>query len=234
MKIEIWSDVICPWCGIGQARLDAALAAFGHPGEVEVVHRSFQLDPSFPVGKVVPVKEMLRAKYGMGTDQLHATMARVEATAASDGLVPYRVGENSVGNTQLVHVFLAFAAEKGLAHAAWKRAYVSYFGEGRSIFDADSLVALGVDLGLAEEDVRAALASPALHAKVANDGKEARALGCTGVPFVVIDRKYGISGAQPVATFRGALEKAWSERPAPLVVEGGDDASCGPDGCKVP
>ncbi len=231
MKVEIWSDVICPWCGIGQARLDAAMAAFGHAGEVEVVHRSFQLDPSFPPGKVVPVKEMLRTKYGMGTDQLQATMARVEATAATDGLVPYRVGENNVGNTQLVHVLLAFAAEKGLEDAAWKRVYRAYFGEGRSLFDTESLVALGADLGLVEGDVRAALASPALHAKVANDGKEARALGCTGVPFVVIDRKFGVSGAQPVATFRAALERAWSERPAPLVVEGSDDVTCGPDGC---
>lgn len=230
MKIEIWSDVICPFCGIGQHRLDAALADFEHREDVEVVHRSFQLDPSFPPGTTRPTGEMLRAKYGMSQAQLEANTGRIEAMAAADGLSPYKVGDNLVGNTRLAHELLALAAERGLEDAAWKRLYRAYFGEGRSIFDLESLVPLGVEVGLQEDEIREALTSGRYTDKVEADGREARALGATGVPFVVIDRRLGMSGAQPLEVFRGALAKAWSERPQPVLVEGED--VCGPDGCR--
>lgn len=233
MKIEIWSDVICPFCGIGQHRLDAALADFPHRDQVQVVHRSFQLDPSYPAGAPRPAKEMLRTKYRMSDAEVRANTARIEAMAAADGLSPYKVGDNLVGNTRMAHELLAFAAERGLEDAAWKRLYRAYFGEGRSIFDLDALVALGVEIGLDAGEAREALTSGRYAAKVEADGREARALGATGVPFVVIDRRNGVAGAQPLEAFRSALARAWRENPTPLVVERGEGV-CGPDGCAVP
>lgn len=232
MKVEIWSDVICPFCGIGNHRLDAAIADFAHAADVEVVHRSFQLDPSFPVGKTSPVREMLRAKYGMGEAQLQANWDRIEAQASADGLTPYKL-DNLTGNTRMAHELLAFAGEKGLAAKAWKRLYRAYFGEGKSIFDVDSLVALGVEIGLEADELRDALASGRYAAKVVADGEAARKLGARGVPFVVIDGRVGVAGAQPLDVFRSALERAWSENPTPLPAVAGAD-TCGDDGCAVP
>ena len=216
MRIEIWSDIICPWCGLGQHRLDAALADFPHKGDVEVVHRSFQLDPSFPVGTTVAAREMLAKKYGMNEAQHRATTGRIEALAAADGLAPYRVESAVVGNTRQAHELLALAADRGMEDAAWKALYRAYFGEGRSVFDVDSLVAIGVEVGLVEADIREALASGRYRAKVEADGREARQLGSTGVPFVVIDRRVGIAGAQATEVFRGVIEKAWNDNPTPL------------------
>lgn len=210
MNIEIWSDVICPWCGLGQHRLDAALAAFSGQANVTVVHRSFQLDPSFPPGSVVPVRDMLRTKYRLNDAQVAEATGRIEALAAAEGLTPYNVGNNRVGNTRRAHELLAFAAERGLEAAAWTRIYRAYFGEGRSIFDVDSLVALATEIGLSEPEVRAALGSGRYVAKVEADSQAAKELGCTGVPFIVIDRRFRIAGAQPTAVFRTTLERAAS------------------------
>ncbi len=232
VKVEIWSDVICPWCGLGQHRLERGIAAFEHRDEVEVVHRSFQLDPTFPETPR-PVKEVLRRKYGLGDAQLGAMTAQIESLAASEGLAPYSVGENLVGNTGLAHELLAMASDRGLEDAAWKRLYRAYFGERRSIFELDELVALGEELGLDPSEVRAALHEGWFRAKVSADDREARALGATGVPFVVVDRRYAVAGAQSAETFRSVLEKVWSESAGPA--EGATEGpSCGPDGCVVP
>ncbi|GDX79615.1 protein disulfide-isomerase [Deltaproteobacteria bacterium] len=212
MRIEIWSDVICPWCGLGQHRLDAALAAFADRGEVEVVHRSFELDPSFPAGKVISAPELLRTKYRLDDAQIAAATGRIEALAASDGLTPYNVGNNVVGNTRLAHELLAMAADHGMEAEAWKRLYRAYFGEGRSIFDVDSLAALGQELGLGRDAVREALSTGRYTATVRADGAAAKALGCTGVPFVVIDGKFRIAGAQATGVFRSTIERAWASR----------------------
>jgi predicted DsbA family dithiol-disulfide isomerase len=234
MKIEIWSDVICPWCGLGQHRLDQALASFEHREDVEVVHRSFQLDPRFE-GPALPVRDMLAKKYGMGEAQLEATFERIESLAASEGLSPYVVGENEVGNTRLAHELLALASECGLEDAAWKRLYRAYFGERRSIFDLDALVAIGEELGLDGAEVRAALTDGRFRRRVEADGDEARQLGASGVPFVVIDRHYAVAGAQPADTFRQAIERAWADNPTPRLIATGDgEGLCGPDGCAIP
>lgn len=231
MKVEIWSDLICPWCGLGQHRLDRALAAFEHAEHVEVVHRSFQLDPGAPQ-EPEPVARML-AKKGMPPAQVSAMTRRVEALAAADGLSPYIVGDNIVGNTRLAHELLAMASERGLEAAAWERLYRAYFGEQRSIFDVESLVTLAGEIGLDPEEARAALTDGRYRARVEADGAEARALGCNGVPFVVLDRRYAVSGAQAVDVFLNALRQAWGDRPVPIV-QGDGGVACGPDGCALP
>ena len=207
MKIEIWADVICPWCGLGQHRLELALAAFAHRDEVELVHRSFQLDPRAPATPQT-VREMLRAK-GMSDAQMTATWARIEAMAASEGLTPYLL-DNVVANTRPVHELLALASARGHEDAAWKRVYRAYFGERRSIFDVDALVALGGELGLDADEVRAALADGRYRAQVDGDAREAHELGATGVPFVLIERRLAIAGAQPLTTFAQALERGYA------------------------
>ena len=232
MKIEIWSDLVCPWCGLGQHRLDQAVAAFEHNKDVEVVHRSFQLDPNFS-SSPRPVKAFLAEKRGMNEAQMKATFGRIEAMAVSEGLSPYTVGDNLIGNTRLAHELLALAAQKGLEDKAWKRLYKAYFGEKRSIFDVDTLVALGVEIGLDPVEMKAALSEGRFRAKVEADGQEARALGSSGVPFVVVDRKYVVSGAQSVETFLQVLQRAWKENPKPISLANGEGL-CGDDGCDVP
>jgi predicted DsbA family dithiol-disulfide isomerase len=230
MKIEIWSDVICPWCGIGQHRLDQAIAGFEHREHVQLVHRSFELDPRSPPG-VRPVREMLAKKYGISGVHVQAMFDRVESIAAEDGLSPYVVGDNVVGNTRLAHELLAMASERGLEDAAWKRVYRAYFGERRPIFDIDSLASIGQQIGLDPDEVRAALSEGRYRERVEADAREARELGASGVPFVVVDRRYVVSGAQPVETFRHVLDRAWRDGPKPAVERG---AACGPEACEAP
>jgi len=231
VKVEIWSDVICPWCGIGQNRLDLALAAFEHRDDVEVVHRSFQLDENAPMTPR-SAREVIAKKYGVSEAQMTAMAERIESVAAADGLGPYHVADNLTGNTRQAHELLALAADRGFEDAAWKRLYHAHFGEKRSIFDRDALVALGVEIGLDPVEVRAVLNDGRYKDRVEADGQQARAFGSTGVPFVVIDRRYAVAGAQPVEVFREALEQAWPERPQ-LVQAAESDALCGPDGCAV-
>lgn len=207
MRVEIWSDLICPWCGIGQHRLDEALRRFGR-SDVEVVHRSFQLDPGAPEGEARPVREMLAKKYGASEKQISAMTGRVEQLAKADGLQPYVVGDNVVGNTSLAHELAAFAAEHGKAREAWRLLYATYFGAAQSIFDADALAALAPRLGLDAELARAALVDRRYRQKVEADAREAQAMGSSGVPFIVIDRRFAIEGAQPVEVMVQALEAA--------------------------
>jgi predicted DsbA family dithiol-disulfide isomerase len=216
MKIEVWTDIICPWCGLGLHRLDAALAKFPQRDEVEVVHRSFQLNPSAPVGVVTPVSQMLAERFGMDPAspqmaQFQERQRNIESMAESEGLHPYNVLDNATGNTQQAHELLAFASSRGLHHEAWDRMYRAYFGERRSVFDRESLLVTAEELGLDRAEANAALDSGAFAGQVRDDAFEAQQLGATGVPFFVIDRRYGISGAQSSDVLLGALQQAWDE-----------------------
>lgn len=233
LKVEVWSDLICPWCGLGDHRLDAALERFAHRDDVEVVHKSFQLDPSAPPGETRPVREYL-AKKGMPAAQLEASQDALERMAADEGLKPYIVRDNVVGSTRLAHELLAYAASKGKGDEAWRRLFRAYFGEKRSIFDLPSLLDLADELGLDRDDARAALESHRHAPEVDRDLLEARALGIQGVPFFVVDRRYGVSGAQPADTLLEVLETAYEERRPQLTMVNGDGEVCGPDGCEVP
>ena len=204
MKVEIWADIICPWCGLGAHRLGLAIAALGR--DVTLVHRSFELDRRAPA-EPRPVRAMLRAR-GYDEHGMTATWARIEAMAAREGLAPY-ILDNIVANTRQTHEVLALAAERGLADAAWTRMYRAYFGERLSVFGVDALVERGVEIGLDPDEVRAALGDGRYRARVEADQREAQALGASGVPFVVIDRRIAVAGAQPLDTFRQALERAY-------------------------
>ena len=214
MQVEVWADVICPWCGLGTHRLEAALERFPHRDEVEVTYRSFQLDPGAPSGPGEPVRAMLRKK-GLDDGQIDAMTRRVEGLAHSEGLHPYHVLDNQVGSTALAHQLLAYAADQGKQAEAWRRLFTAYFGEARPIFSVDDLVSLAGEIGLDPAGAREALQSRRYAARVADERQEAAELGATGVPFFVIDRRYGVAGAQPADTLLAALQRAWDERLVP-------------------
>ncbi|WP_030691620.1 DsbA family oxidoreductase [Streptomyces globisporus] len=233
MRVEIWSDIACPWCYIGKARFEKGLAAFAHRDDVEVVHRSFELDPNRAKGDTGPVLEMLAKKYGRTLEEARAMEAHVASNAHSEGLA-YLTDGRDHGNTFDIHRLLHLAKERGRQSELLDLAYRANFAEERSVFDAGTLVALGVEAGLDEAEVRAVLADESAYAEaVREDEREAAELGATGVPFFVLDRRYGVSGGQPAEVFTQALEQAWQGRVLQPV--GADAEVCGPDGaCEVP
>ncbi|WP_432132054.1 DsbA family oxidoreductase [Streptomyces tendae] len=235
MRVEIWSDIACPWCYVGKARFEKALAAFPHRDGVEVVHRSFELDPGRAKDDVQPVLTMLTAKYGMSQAQAQAGEDNLGAQAAAEGL-DYRTRDRDHGSTFDMHRLLHLAKERGRHESLLDAFYRGNFADVRSVFNDDArLVELAVGAGLDAEEVREVLADPDAYADaVRADEREAAQLGATGVPFFVLDRAYGVSGAQPAEVFTRALTQAWGERTPLKLVEDGDAQVCGPDGCAVP
>ncbi|MGW1951634.1 DsbA family oxidoreductase [Streptomyces sp. NPDC001920] len=236
MRVEIWSDIACPWCYVGKARFDKALAAFPHRDQVEVVHRSFELDPGRAKGDVQPVITMLTKKYGMSAAQAQAGEDNLGAQAAAEGL-EYRTQGRDHGSTFDMHRLLHLAKEQGRQDALIQVFYTANFAEERSVFtEGDQrLVELAVAAGLDADDARRVLADPDAYAEeVRADEREAAQLGATGVPFFVLDRTYGVSGAQPAEVFEQALAQAWGERSPLTLIDQGDADACGPEGCAVP
>lgn len=228
MQIEVWSDIVCPWCYIGKRRLDAALARFPHADQVEVRWRSFQLDPSAPEGHTEATLPALAAKYGTSVERMRAQMGHIEQLAAAEGL-HYDLATGVSGNTLLAHQLLHLATDHGLGGAMKERLLHAYFEERRSVFDVPALVPLAVEVGLAEDEVRAALADGRFLPAVRRDIDTARALGATGVPFFVVDRAYAAAGAQPAEVLLQLVERAWADsHPLTTVpaAEGCEDGSC--------
>jgi predicted DsbA family dithiol-disulfide isomerase len=228
MQVEVWSDVVCPWCYIGKRKLETALSRFPHADQVEVVWRSFQLDPSIPEGQTGATLPALAAKYGLTVEEVSSMQQRVAEVAAGEGL-EFHLADGVSGNTLLAHQLLHLAADRGLQDAMKERLLRAYFTERRSVFDVDSLVLLAVEVGLDAGEVRAALTDRRYLAAVREDIDTARALGATGVPFFVVDRAYGAAGAQPAEVLLQLLERAWADS-HPLVTvpaaEGCEDGSC--------
>jgi predicted DsbA family dithiol-disulfide isomerase len=237
MRVEIWSDIACPWCYVGKARFEKALDAFPHRDEVEVVHRSFELDPGRAKGDIQPVITMLTKKYGMSEAQAQAGEENLGTQAAAEGLA-YRTRDRDHGNTFDMHRLLHLAKARGRQDELIGLFYKANFAEERTVFgDDERLVELAVAAGLDADEARRVLADPAAYADdVRADEREAAELGANGVPFFVLDRTYGVSGAQPAEVFAQALTQAWGERPRLTLLqdEGADAEACGPDGCAVP
>jgi predicted DsbA family dithiol-disulfide isomerase len=226
----VWSDVVCPWCYIGKRRLETALERFPHRDEVEVVWRSFQLDPSVAEGGTHATLPALAEKYGRSVEEMRGTMRHVEETAAGEGL-RYDLANGVSGNTLLAHELLHLAAEHGLQAPLKERLLHAHFEEGRSVFDVDSLAGLAVEVGLDEAAVRAALADHRYRPAVQDDIATARTLGATGVPFFVVDRRYGAAGAQPAELLLQTLERAWADAHPLATVPAAE--GCEGDNCAV-
>ena len=210
MHIDIWSDVVCPWCYIGKRRFERALQGFEGAAGVTVVHRSFQLDPSRPLGQTHNRRQMLMTKYRLSAQQVEAMDAQMEQLAAADGLEYHLDPEGVTGNTRQAHELVHLGRANGIGDAVMERLFKAYFTENRSVFDLESLVSLVGDAGLDPAASRQALEEGTYTAAVAAEGDEARHLGANGVPFFVIDSRFGVSGAQSVEVFRDALSRAAS------------------------
>jgi predicted DsbA family dithiol-disulfide isomerase len=208
MRIDVWSDLVCPWCYIGKRRLEHALAQMPDAPHVEIVHRSFQLNPAAPMGATSKRRDYLMAKYGWSLEQADKIDTDMEARAAEDGLEYHLGAEGLTGNTFDAHRLIHLARERGMQDAAIERFFRGYFTEQRSLFDTQSLVTLAVDAGLDAEDARRVLAGDDYADAVNADINEARALGVSGVPFFVFDQRLGVSGAQPIEVFVDALKQA--------------------------
>jgi predicted DsbA family dithiol-disulfide isomerase len=212
MRIDIWSDIACPWCYLGLTRLGHALERFEHGDRVEVELHSFQLDPSLPDSFPGTEAEYLASSKGIDLASVRQMTGQVAAAAATDGLT-LDFDNLVVTNSRRAHRLLQYA--KGVSEeAAWQlelALFTAHFRDGLSVSDPDTLIDLAVGAGLDADGARAALDSPDLDAAVTADIDAAAQLGVRGVPFFVLAGKYGISGAQPAETFDEALRLVWDE-----------------------
>ena len=210
MKVEIWSDIVCPWCYIGKRRFESALTSFSHAGDVEVVWRSFELDPHAP-----PVRDgdriaHLARKYGVTTDEARVMEQRVTEAAAGEGL-ELHLDRARGGNTFDAHRLLHLAAEHGLGGEVKEHLLQAHFVDGQPLGDAATLRDVAVAAGLPADDVDDVLRSDRYADDVRADEAQARAYGAGAVPFYVVDGTYGLSGAHPPEVFVNVLERAWAE-----------------------
>lgn len=237
MRIDIWTDFTCPWCGLGNQRVKEAVAQFAHRDDVEIHHHSYLLGADMEQGKTEPVRTMLKRRKGFSDAQIEG-VRQIEAMAEAEGLRPYICLDNQTGNTLWAHQLAAWADEQGVGDAMWEALYKAYFGEARSIFAIDSLVELAREVGLDPDAARAVMASERYVQKVQADWMTAGKLGARGVPFIVIDGRYGIAGAQPAPAVKEVLEKAWPEwksrQPVSSLESVVEGDHCGPDGCELP
>ncbi|MEU8224867.1 DsbA family oxidoreductase [Kribbella sp. NPDC048915] len=243
MRIDVWSDVVCPWCYIGKRRLEQALADSGDTAEI--VWHSFQLDPSSTNDDPRDLATRLGEKYGRGREWGLQANAHVTEVAAEVGL-EYHLDQAKPVNTGDAHRLLHLArelAEAGEVPADTQgrlkeRLLKAYFTDGLPVGDHTTLTELATEAGLPEARVREVLAGTQYAEQVAADQAQALAYGANGVPFFVIDEKYGVSGAQPVEVFAEALRRANADhKPVTLITAPGatntDDPTCGPDGCPI-
>lgn len=235
MRIEIWSDVVCPWCYVGKRRLETALAGFEHAGEVEVVYRSFELDPSAPRHGHELSTPVIARKYGRSEAEMRQMQQQLIDLAAEEGLA-FKLFETVHTNTIDAHRVLHLALDTGgarLQRELKEALLAAYFVDARNVGDHDVLTEVAVAAGLDEARVREVLAGTDYLDAVEADIAQARAYGATGVPFFVVDQKYGVSGAQPAGVFSQVLEQAWTASHPVLQTVGGDAEACGPDGCAI-
>ncbi len=210
MKVEVWSDFACPFCYIGKQQLEAALDQFAHKDDVKIVYRSFELDQHAPRDVDHDVHDMLVAKYGMSRGQAIAMNEKLGNQAKEVGL-SFQFDALILTNTFDAHRLAQYAAKQGKANPMAQELYRAYFTDSLHLGDHETLAELAVKVGLDREEALKVLAGTDYSAEVRADEEEASRLGVRGVPYVVIDRKYAVSGAQPSDKFLNALQTAWNE-----------------------
>jgi predicted DsbA family dithiol-disulfide isomerase len=233
MNVDIWSDIACPWCYIGKRRFEAALGHFAHAEDIAVRWHSYQLAPDAPATSDERMNDVLAQKYGLTAEQAAETNTRMEDLAAVEGL-EFHLGSTLHGNTFDAHRLVHLAGDRGLQDAMKERLFRAHFTENLPIGDRETLVCLAAEVGLSAPEVRDALADGAYGNEVERDIDQAHALGIRGVPFFVIDERYGVSGAQSAQVLLGALEHAWSESQPIETLAVDADAACEGDACVLP
>ena len=211
LTIEVWSDVVCPFCYIGKRELESALARFPHRDQVRVVWKSFELDPNAPERAPHDTYGMLMERYRISRDEARSRVNGVTQRASSLGL-SYDFDKVVVGSSLQAHRLLQYAKSIGKGDAMKERLFRAYFTEGSHLADNPTLLTLAVEAGLKTDDARKALEGDAWLKEVRAEEQEARQIGVSGVPFFAFNRRFAVSGAQSSAVFQQALEKAWAER----------------------
>lgn len=207
MRVDIWSDVVCPWCYVGKARFEKALDGFGQRDEVEVVYHSFELDPTYPRGQIGETNlRMLATKYGMTPDQARAADGQVGTLARAEGLG--FESERPVGNTFDLHRVIHLGLAQGVQGSVLSAVNQAYFAQARQVFDPAVLTEVAAGAGLDRAAVSELLAGDGYADEVRQDESQARDLGISGVPFFVFDMRLAVSGAQPTELFTQALDQA--------------------------
>ena len=207
MRVDIWSDVVCPWCYVGKARFERALDGFPHRDEVEVVYHSFELDPNSPRGAGESNLSMLSKKLGKSRDEALAMDDHVGSMARAEGLG--FDSERPTGNTFDIHRVLHLGLDRGVQHALLGAVNEAYFAQARDVFDRDVLAEVAAGAGLDSAEVGKVFDGDAYTEEVRQDELQARQIGINGVPFFVFDMALGASGAQPTGLFTSALNQAW-------------------------
>lgn len=228
MELEIWFDIACPWCYVGKRRFEAALAQFEHADEVKVTWRSFELDPAAPAERSGDNATRLAEKYGMSLEQAHHMHAQMTEAAAAEGL-DFHFENVRSGSTFDAHRLVHLAAQHDLGEQMKERLLLAYFSEGRLVSDHATLTELAGEVGLPAGEVSELLASDRYAEDVREDERQAAQLGISGVPTFIVDRKVGVTGAQPPELLLEMLRQGWSRREPVSILAGGE--SCGVDGC---
>lgn len=225
MRVDIWSDYNCPWCGIGRRRFLKALERFEHRDQVEVVYHPYLLMPDIPVGTSEPTSEVLRRRKGMSEAQL-AQISNVEKLGVEEGFSSYHLLDNQSGNATLAHEMTVFAQENGKGSEFIDATLNAYFEEKHDIFTVDGLVSLAERVGLNGNEAFEALNSRRYAQRVVNEMIQASQMGVNGVPFFLFGGKYAASGAQDPAVLLRGLQQAWDDRPRPIDIGASEGGSC--------
>ncbi|MGE6600086.1 DsbA family oxidoreductase [Bacillus proteolyticus] len=239
MKIEVWSDFVCPFCYIGKRRLETALEQFPHRDDVEVEFKSFELDPNTPVYSGTSINEVLASKYGISIEEANRNNIQLGNHAASMGL-NFNFEEMKPTNTFDAHRLAKFAKEQGKEKEITENLLFAYFTESQNLSDVETLATIAENSGIDKQEALNIINNKSAYANdVRVDEAIAQQYRITGVPYFIINQKYAISGAQPLETFVGALQQVWEEEnPAPklqeLSADGGSDFSCTDGSCSVP
>ena len=211
MRVDIWSDIVCPWCYVGKARFEKALSGFAHRDEVEVVYHSFELDPGYPADKRDETNlQMLARKFGMSAAQARQADGQVAGLAHAEGL-GFEV-ERPIGNTFDLHRVILLGLAKGVQRDLLTAMNEAYFAQARQVFDQDVVVDVAAGAGLDPAAVREVLDGGAYADEARQDEAQAQQIGISGVPFFVLDMRLGVSGAQSTELFARALDQAWEGR----------------------
>jgi predicted DsbA family dithiol-disulfide isomerase len=210
MVVEIWSDVMCPWCYIGKRRFEGALSRFGNRDQIEVTWRSFQLNPDLKTDPTKNINSYLAEIKGWTLEHARQMNDRVSSLAREEGL-DYHFDKAVLANSFDAHRFMQLAKKYNLGNEAEERLFRAYFTEGKNIADHSTLIQFGNEIGLHEDEVRQMLDSDRYAEEVVAEVEEAAKLGSRGVPFYVLNRRYGISGAQPSDVFLETLEQAFQD-----------------------
>jgi predicted DsbA family dithiol-disulfide isomerase len=232
VNVDFWSDIVCPYCGLMDHRLRAAVGRVPFGSQVKVRHRSFQVHPGLPRAGIT--QRALFTKAGLPQSEVERILLPIERAARQEGLVPYRAIDRTLGPTDLAHELLAYATDQGRGDEAWHAMFRAHFGQARKLWTAEEVIAFAAEIGLGRREVAAALHDRRYRDQVDADQREAQRLGAHGTPFLVIDGRYAVPGAVGTDDLLAAMTKVWDEKQpasAPLPILTATEQTCAPDGC---